>query len=185
MATVSPLMKCDSCPEKATVFYTQVSDGKLKKYVLCARCAEAAGITSPEGLFLSKDLLGMGAAQVPELAKEEIPSPEREEVPELQAECEDCGFTIEDFRKVGRMGCSSCYEAFMSDILQRLPSMHKGAEHQGYMPEGIAKQQARVKEIARLEGQLEKAVEAEDFEEAATLRDRIQELKKDEKGGKA
>lgn len=183
MTTVSVLMKCDSCPEKATVFYTQVSDGKLKKYVLCARCAEAAGITSPEGLFMSKDLLGMGAVQVPQASKE-VPSFESEEVPELQAECEDCGFTIEDFRKVGRMGCSSCYEAFLSDVLQRLPSMHKGAEHQGYMPEGIEKQQARTKEIARLKAQLEKAVETEDFEEAGVLRDRIQELRKDEKGGK-
>ena len=51
-------MKCDSCQEKATVFYTQVTEGKLKKFVLCEACAKKKGITNVDDLLMGNDLLG-------------------------------------------------------------------------------------------------------------------------------
>jgi protein arginine kinase activator len=166
-------MKCDSCQEKATVFYTQVSEGKLKKFVLCESCAQNKGITNPEGLLMAEELLG---AATPSAAVADVFSFES------QDSCPQCGFTMEDLRKVGRLGCPACYRAFSGEILQRLPSLHKGTEHIGYMPEGLVKQQAVRQEHSDLVARLEAAVLEERFEDAARLRDRIDELETSEKG---
>lgn len=158
------------------MFYTQVADGKLKKFVLCETCAQAKGITNPEGLLMAEELLGTAAPAVvpPEL----FPS-------ESKDKCVSCGFTLEDFRKVGRLGCPDCYRAFAGEINQRLPSMHKGQSHTGYIPEGLVKQQAVRYELSDLEARLETAVKDEDYEEAARLRDRMSELAIETKEGAA
>ncbi|MDA7867524.1 UvrB/UvrC motif-containing protein [Akkermansiaceae bacterium] len=173
MATFSLLMKCDSCQEKATVFYTQVTDGKLKKFVLCESCAQKKGITSVDGLLMGGDLLGS--------------SPPQTQIPDLiadlnQEDCSACGFTLEDFRKVGRLGCPECYQIFSREIMGRLPSMHKGGVHKGYLPEGLAKKQALESELAGLAAKLASAIEEERFEDAAIIRDEISEIEKSGKG---
>jgi len=91
--------------------------------------------------------------------------------------CGTCGFTLTDFQKVGRLGCADCYRAFSGEIMQRLPSMHKGLIHAGYMPAGLAKQQALRNELSDLEAELLVAIEEEDFEKAAKLRDQISSIK--------
>jgi protein arginine kinase activator len=167
-------MKCDSCQEKATVFYTQVADGKLKKFVLCETCAQAKGITNTEGLLMAEELLGTAA---PVAVPPDLSPFESKEM------CLSCSFTLEDFRKVGRLGCPDCYRAFAGEIYRRLPSMHKGQSHTGYMPEGLVKQQAVRHELSDLEARLETAVKDEDYEEAAQLRDRISGLAVETKEG--
>jgi protein arginine kinase activator len=155
-------MKCDSCQEKATVFYTQVADGKLKKFVLCEACAQAKGITNPEGLLMAEELLGA--------APQKTGSTELGPF-EPQDKCDGCGFTLEDFRKVGRLGCPDCYRTFAQEINQRLPTMHKGH----------IKQQALRHELSNLTRKLETAVLEENYEVAAKIRDCIEELEKGEK----
>ena len=165
-------MKCDSCEEKATVFYTQVIEGKLKKFVLCEACAQKKGITNVDDLLMGSDLL---ANSPPETKIQNI-------VAELnQEDCSACGFSLDDFRKVGRLGCPDCYQVFSREIVERLPSMHKGGVHKGYLPEGIAIKQALKSELASLAEKLESAIEDERFEEAAKLRDQISKIGK-EKG---
>jgi protein arginine kinase activator len=165
-------MKCDSCDEKATVFYTQVIEGKLKKAVLCEACAQKKGITNVDDLLMGNDLL---ANSPPETKIQDI-------VAELNQEnCSACGFSLDDFRKVGRLGCPDCYQVFSREIVERLPSMHKGGVHKGYLPEGIAIKQALKSELASLTEKLENAIEDERFEEAAKLRDQISKIEK-EKG---
>jgi protein arginine kinase activator len=165
-------MKCDSCEEKATVFYTQVIEGKLKKFVLCETCAQKKGITNVDDLLMGSDLLGNSP---PETKIQDI-------VAELnQEDCSACGFSLDDFRKVGRLGCPDCYQVFSREIVERLPSMHKGGVHKGYLPEGIAIKQALKSELASLVEKLESAIEDERFEEAARLRDQISNVEK-EKG---
>lgn len=149
------------------MFYTQVTNGKLKKFVLCESCAHEKGITSPDGLLMAEELLG--GSPPPTAANLLFPVAS-------QSECRGCGFTLETFRKVGRLGCPQCYQAFSAEIAQRLPSMHKAPKHKGYIPEGQVKQQAILSELAGLSEDLEKAVSEERFEDAAALRDRISDL---------
>ena len=155
------------------MFYTQVSDGKLKKFVLCEACAQEKGITSPDGLLMAEELLG--GSPPPNQPIGPFPAV-------AQEDCRACGFTLEDFRKVGRLGCPQCYEAFSQEIIQRLPSMHKAASHKGYIPEGLVKQQAIRSELTSLSTDLERAISEERFEDAAALRDRISNLEKKEEG---
>ena len=98
-----------------------------------------------------------------------------------QENCSACGFSLDDFHKVGRLGCPDCYQVFSREIVERLPSMHKGGVHKGYLPEGIAIKQALKSELASLAEKLENAIEDERFEEAAKLRDQISKIEK-EKG---
>lgn len=149
------------------MFYTQVAEGKLKKFVLCEACAQEKGITSPDGLLMAEELLG--GAPPPTQPIGVFPSVSVDS-------CRGCGFTLEDFRKVGRLGCPQCYEAFSREISQRLPSMHKATTHKGYIPEGLVKQQALRSQLTGLNADLEKAVSEERFEDAAALRDRINEI---------
>ena len=160
-------MKCDSCQEKATVFYTQVTEGKLKKFVLCEACAQKKGITNVDDLLMGSDLLGNSP---PQTKVQDI-------VAELnQEDCSSCGFSLDDFRKVGRLGCPECYQVFYRELAERLPSMHKGGVHKGYLPEGVAMKQAFKSELACLTDKLESAIEDERFEEAAMLRDKISKV---------
>ena len=166
-------MKCDSCQEKATVFYTQVTDGKLKKFVLCSSCAEEKGITSPDGLLMPGEILGEAG---PPVSEADIFAQAGTE------ECSVCGFTLESFRKVGRLGCPDCYRSFRDEISLRLPSLHKGVKHVGYFPEGVVEQRELRSKLSGLSAKLETAVLEERYEEAAALRDEIEELEREGEG---
>lgn len=167
-ATLSPLMKCDSCEEKATVFYTQVTDGKLKKFVLCESCAEAKGITNPNGLLMAEEILKPFI----------IGGPESEGgAKKGKTECSSCGFTMSDLQKIGRLGCPDCYDAFAPEIGQRLSVLHQGTVHTGAVPAGMAQKLQIHKRLGELGELLEAAVAEERYEEAAKIRDDLENLK--------
>ena len=172
-------MKCDSCQEKATVFYTQVAEGKLKKHTFCESCAEAKGISSPEGLFMGDELI----PPLPE-AETVLPSPPAESLETLD-ECQHCGFTLNNLQKIGRLGCPECYHVFAGEIARRLPSMHKGQIHAGYIPASLMKQEVLRGELSELEKELALAISEENFEEAAKLRDQIAEFEAEKEEGTA
>ena len=159
-------MKCDLCEEKATVFYTQIADGKLKKSVLCESCAQEKGITNPEGLLMAEQVLDHTLA-VPEAEVISL---------ESSSECSTCGFGIGNYQKVGRLGCPDCYDAFTREIGERIPTLHKGGTHVGYSPAGLVATQVRDARLNDLNNRLSKAIDSEDYEEAARLRDELEKL---------
>lgn len=97
------------------------------------------------------------------------------------AACPQCGFTVADWKKLGRLGCPGCYRAFAGAIRHQLPHLHGGATvHWGRIPQGDAPgcAAARRQRIARLKERLGAAIDSEDYEQASLLRDRILELEK-------
>ncbi len=162
-----PRMECDFCDKKATVFLTQLVEGEMKKMCLCEECAEEKGVTDPTGFSLADSILtGGGAADQGQAVT----------LPEEGTPCPVCGFTFNKFQQVGRLGCSECYQTFQDDIGRRLKGMHKGTLHVGRVPEGLLEAHARQQRLDQLRDRLEKAIAAEDYEEAAGLRDEIQEI---------
>ncbi|MDA7888072.1 UvrB/UvrC motif-containing protein [Akkermansiaceae bacterium] len=159
-------MKCDSCEEKATVFYTQIADGKLKKFVLCESCAQEKGITDPNGLLMAEQVLDH-TLSVPDAEVISL---------ESSGECTTCGFGIGNYQKVGRLGCPDCYDVFAKEIGERIPTMHKNSTHRGYSPVGLMATQAREAKLIDLNARLSKAIESENYEEAAKLRDELESL---------
>jgi len=154
-------MFCNVCKSKeATVFLTQIVEGKMQKVNLCEPCSKEKGVNDPTGFALADLLLGLGAAQ--EIDKN--PAGLR---------CPSCGFSQTDFKKTGRLGCSTCYDAFAEGLSGMLKNMHRGMIHTGKVPARLAEERERSRAISFLTTSLEEAVTKENFEEAASLRDKI------------
>ncbi|MCH2064821.1 MAG: UvrB/UvrC motif-containing protein [Roseibacillus sp.] len=160
-------MQCDLCDKKATVFLTQLVEGEMKKMCLCEECAEEKGVTDPAGFSLADSVMGEEAVS----DSGDIITISDEGVP-----CPVCGFTFNKFQQVGRLGCSECYNTFDDVISRRLKGMHKGTVHVGRVPEGLVEAHARQQRLDQLQERLEQAVAAENYEEAAGLRDEIHEI---------
>ena len=54
--------------------------------------------------------------------------------------------------------------------------MHKGTSHRGRVPEGLVEAHARQQRLDKLRNQLDEAIASENYDEAAGLRDEIQEV---------
>ncbi|MFM2196947.1 MAG: hypothetical protein RLZZ505_379 [Verrucomicrobiota bacterium] len=164
-------MKCDYCDSKATVFLTQLAEGQMKKVCLCDRCAKERGVTDPTGFSLADMLLGKF-----EKAVQGTPSPRRERPIGGAKICPDCGFSIDDLRKVRRFGCGNCYAVFSEELAPMLRGMHKGSIHIGKVPEGLMESHTRNQRLEELRTKLEQAIASESYEIAAGLRDEIRTL---------
>ncbi|MGA2174990.1 MAG: UvrB/UvrC motif-containing protein [Verrucomicrobiota bacterium] len=153
-------MICKQNPAK--VHLTQIVEDKMQKVDLCEECAKKKGVNDPAGFSLADLLLGLGASQ--EIAQ----SAGSEDI-----KCPNCGFTGADFKKAGRLGCSQCYVTFAESLESLLKTMHKGTKHVGKVPTALRQSRDLNERLKHLQKKLEKAVTAEDFEQAASLRDEI------------
>lgn len=158
-------MKCKFCDEEATIYYTQIVEGQMKKICLCVSCAQQQGIMNPED-FTMADILMEGLPQQ-KMMTTTVKSTEQ---------CERCGFTLKDLKKVGRLGCSHCYETFRGEILPMLEKMHKGMVHVGRAPEGMLNVKLVQKKLEDSHQSLKQAIAEEKFEKAANLRDEIKQI---------
>ena len=157
-------MNCDVCKTNhATVFLTQIVDGKMQKVNLCEACSKEKGVTDPTGFALADLLLGLGAAQ--EIEKSGS-----------NQKCPVCGFSQADFKKTGRLGCAVCYDTFSEGLASLLKTMHKGVAHVGKVPARLVRSLQLDAQMKTLQSDLQKAVVEENYESAAELRDQIREL---------
>lgn len=90
--------------------------------------------------------------------------------------CKGCGLTLEQFRKRGRLGCASCYEAFGAQIGELLERVHGARTHVGRVPGTSPQALARMQRMSSLQQRLEVAIRDEAYESAAALRDEIKAL---------
>lgn len=157
---------CSVCKVKpATVFYTNYSsENKAVNLNLCDDCAKAKGFNDPTSFAMADLMLGLGAAQEIEQAVG----------PELK--CPRCGFSQADFKKSGRLGCPDCYRTFAEGLSGLLKTMHKGTRHVGKAPEALRQSRENVDRLKALQKKLAKAIEEEDYEMAAALRDEIKTM---------
>jgi protein arginine kinase activator len=156
-------MQCCVCKEKpATVHLTQIVGDKMQKLDLCEDCAKAKGVNDPASFAMADLMLGLGASQ------ELDPSAGAVEI-----KCPRCGFSQADFKKSGRLGCPECYRTFSEGLAGLLKTMHKGTRHIGKAPEALRQTRDNSDRLKTLQKKLAKAIETEDFELAARLRDEI------------
>lgn len=160
-------MQCDNCGEnEAIIHVTQIVNNQMSTFHLCESCATAKGLQPgastgnvPLTEFLSQ--VGSGTA----------------EAGPGGGSCPYCGLRLEEFKKTGRLGCPQCYVTFESSLRSLVRRLHGSTQHVGkvYLPPdpSAAQQQER---LAGLKRKLDRAVEREDFERAAKLRDMIRTL---------
>lgn len=158
-------MVCSICKAKpATVHLTKIEGDKMQKVDLCEECAKDKGVNDST-FALADMLLGLGASQEIEQAAGGV-----------ELKCPHCGFTQADFKKSGRLGCSECYQTFAEGLEGLLKSMHKGTRHAGKVPEGRRQRLDLSERLSALQQKLAKAIEEENFEQAALLRDEIKQM---------
>ena len=90
--------------------------------------------------------------------------------------CDQCGLKFVELRNAGRLGRPHDYDAFRDDLLPLLEGIHGDTAHHGKTPRRQPHAEAARQELAGLRKKLGQAVEAERYEEAARLRDRIRQL---------
>ena len=156
-------MKCKFCNKSATVHLSQIVENKVHKIDLCEECAKAKGVDDPVGYSLTDLLAGLGSGK--ELSDE------------IVIECPTCGYAQRDFKKSGRFGCPECYDVFAENMDEMLRGMHKGTCHKGKAPAQIARSLNVSARLDSMQRDLDAAIEREDFEKAAVLRDEIKQLK--------
>lgn len=160
-------MLCDECRERdASVHLTQAAGGEVTQRHLCAKCAAEQGIestvtTSPKhviGEFLQAVQQQASAAQADAVR------------------CTYCAMTLRDFRATGRLGCSRCYATFEQSLRELLRRVQGSATHVGrrYVPPAVDVLE-KATTIGELRDRLRRAIEHEEFEVAATLRDQIRD----------
>lgn len=139
---------------------TTVVGGDLKKIDLCEECARHSGAIHPSG-FLAADQMLQEVIQT---------------APSTSPACPSCGYTLEALQKTGRMGCGVCYEKFAAPLQAALMESQRDVVHRGKRP---ARKKATREE---LEKEMQFHVAAENYEEAARLRDRIQKMRSSDRG---
>ena len=166
-------MKCDICgAKKATVHLTEIVDGQMSEMHLCEECARQKSAQMEQQFGLADLLAGLGdfGKQVKDTDKVSIT-------------CPNCTMSYDDFRKFGRLGCSECYEAFRIHLSTLLKKIHGSNNHFGKTPAKMpAAEKRKIESLHDLKNQLMEAIQMEDFEKAAGLRDKIRSLEKKESG---
>ncbi|MFP3936971.1 MAG: UvrB/UvrC motif-containing protein [Phycisphaerae bacterium] len=165
--------QCEKCGQPATIHLTEVVGGRKVEKHLCEDCAADEGITVKSNVPISQlleDFVLQTASQ-----QSETDESSDSDAPEIK--CEGCGMTFAEFRRTGLLGCPNDYDAFadaLEPLVQEAQDGH--TQHVGKVPRNAGSSQKRQNEILRLRAELKSAVDAEDYERAAELRDRITEL---------
>lgn len=167
-------MLCQMCGQHpATTHIKTIVNGKLTQAHLCADCAKKQGygnLFADWGSGFGSLLSGfMGSA-----------APARQ-----VTRCPGCGASFEDITRSGKIGCAECYRTFRGQLLPIIQRIHGTAQHKGKVPGSsalrvtdpnnkiVAVEETPLEEKKRL---LKQAIEVQDFERAAVLRDEIKEL---------
>lgn len=165
-------MLCQHCHKnEATTHVKTMINGDYAEYRLCPECAHELGYDTmfPDlsadfggllGSFLSAALPARSGA----------------------THCKLCGSTMNDIKSTGKVGCSECYDTFFSELMPTIRNIHGNTEHIGKRPvieyETVKdeKPAEQGESLDDLKAQLKQAIEDENFERAAQLRDKIKEM---------
>jgi protein arginine kinase activator len=97
-------------------------------------------------------------------------------LPSSDTTCEKCGMSFEEFQKVGKLGCSHCYDVFSERLKPILKRLHGAVEHSGKITGKASESIKLSREIQKLKDLLNEAIKNEQYEKAAELRDKIRSL---------
>jgi protein arginine kinase activator len=161
-------MWCEQCQQReATVHLTKIINQEKTELHLCEVCAQQAGVEwnvlFEPSFSLQQLLAGMVEGEFRSGNKPMDMSPR----------CPQCGLTFTDFRQIGLLGCNQCYEAFGQGLDPLFRRVQGSVNHAGKAPRRTGGMVRVRKEIESLRRQLQEAVQKEDYERAAKLRDEI------------
>lgn len=173
-------MLCQKCHKKtASVFISSIINGQETRIYLCGDCAKDYPLFdfNSQDPFSIKDI--MDKFNIEEDAFRE----KNENLLEVDNHykdkdivCHNCYSTYDEYRKTGKVGCSRCYEAFEEQLKPILKNIYGRKEYIGKIPKKDNEHVYISNEIRILKEDLNRAVEKEEYEKAADIRDKIKEL---------
>lgn len=165
-------MQCQICNKnEATIHLTEIEDGVRTEMHICEQCATEQGIAVKSQMPINELLSNLLASQP---AEDELLDHSEQELT-----CPSCGFTLDQFRKEAVLGCPQDYKVFEKSLSPLIEKAHDGkSTHCGKVPSKTPANTKKQMELSNLRQQLEAAVQAENYELAAELRDKIQNRQK-------
>jgi protein arginine kinase activator len=163
-------MLCETCKNQpATVECIDVENRRVKREShLCEGCAVEQGLpVKPTAISVSELLAS--------LIDQNLARP-TEDPPKIV--CSSCGMSFQQFRTKGRLGCPQDYEHFRKGLEALLDRIHGAKRHAGKVPRRAGQLASVERDLTEHRNRLAKAVQKEDYEQAAEIRDRIVELER-------
>lgn len=169
-------MKCTECNKRsATLHFTKFINGIKEESHLCQTCAMNKEEASVEESYTLHELLtGLFNFDTSKVEMQKV-----NDIENTELICSNCELSFQDFRRIGKFGCSECYTSFESKLTPIFKRVHSGnTKHFGKIPKrsgGILHQE---QELIAYRKQLQNLILDENFEAAAVMRDRIREIEK-------
>lgn len=168
-------MLCENCKERqaSVILMQDTPNGSIERN-LCEKCAfnlQTFSISpnqEPMSIqqFLSQWLSGSETLQQQTREVQTMP------------ECPECGLTFHRFLEIGKFGCPTCYETFRERLPKVFGKLHNGNTiHKGKIPASFNEKMTIKKKIEELRSSMQEAIQEEQFEHAAVLRDEIKDWK--------
>lgn len=187
-------MMCSNCgKQEANFVYTEIINGVKKEIRLCSECADKLGFLENMSFNMPSldfsnffgDFLNEYNTLMPSIFSER----------EKALKCSKCGMDYEEFLRTGKFGCSNCYEVFQERIEPLLKQLHGDTRFLGKKSNNIIKS-SKLKDLETVENvegngkavnnkldtlkeELKQAVRVENYEKAAEIRDKINEIEND------
>lgn len=175
-------MLCEKCKKnEATFYYHENVNGNEKTYHLCSECAgemEKNGeisttVDSFDSFFGADDpFKSMNNL----LAGFFNPSIKQAQMA-IAKKCPVCGMTLNEFSANGMAGCPTCYETFAKELEPTITKIHGRSAHNGRVPAKFKEKANLKKKIESLEAEQREAIENENYERAAEIRDELKKLR--------
>lgn len=178
-------MLCDKCHKReAKIYCTEIINGIKKEQYLCEQCAAEYASFQMNGDSVKKDL--PEGSLLSSLLEKGYKNQEEKMDGVSMLTCEGCGMRYNEFLKNGRFGCPKCYSTFGKVFDKSLKQIQGSDSHHGKIPKGFVTEADKVldniSDLDKLTLKLQYAVEKEEFEEAARLRDIIRDMRSKKEG---
>ncbi|MFO7675602.1 MAG: UvrB/UvrC motif-containing protein [bacterium] len=159
--------KCSLCGRReATLRVRQVDKDGASDLDICAECARIRGFTEARQIKAN-------ACEILDDMKKSVSESDGALV------CPGCGLTFAEFKRKGRLGCARCYLAFEEQLRPLVQRLQGAAQHVGRAAKAGRRRAREQMAVVRLRAELEAAIVAEDYEQAARLRDELGRAEKD------
>lgn len=160
-------MICDICKlNEAAVSVEQVADGVTKNIYLCRSCSQRLGF----GMFSENiDISITKLFNRHDFDNNEI---------KASAQCPNCGKSLQDIEFKHKIGCENCFLFFKYEIMGILGQKKENLQYSGSIPDLPPVFFTEKQNASDLRKKLIRAVEIEDYETAAALRDELKALEK-------
>ncbi len=179
-------MLCEKCKKNfATVHYRYNDNGNVTEIHLCSECAKSEEFLFDSGFSADKNIFGEYPGKTIMSSLFNYAGSGKYKVQNIKI-CPGCGLTENELKANGKLGCEKCYSVFLDMIGVMLEKMHMSSEYKGKIPEKADRIASIGNKIEKLKEEMQNAVERQEYEEAAKIRDAIKSLEivyKDNKAG--